>query len=93
MENNKTTNISYSSSSKNVFGCCWDGTTLKSDYQGSNCPPNYGYCSDNVTIKKDKKGSNCFENINHTIKKIVENKHNIQDNNYYDNMGIYGRNK
>lgn len=80
-------------SSKKIFGCCWDGTTLKRDFHGTNCPINYSYCPDETTIKKDKNGTNCFENINNKIKNIVNKPDDKQKEINYNDIDIYNREK
>lgn len=53
------------------WGCCDDGVTAKSNWEGSNCPiypsnpvggcagTRYGCCEDGVTAKQNSAGLNC----------------------------------
>jgi len=46
-----------------LLGCCLDGTTEKTDEDGTNCPAcessTFGCCSDGTTEKTDEAGTTC----------------------------------
>jgi hypothetical protein len=56
------------------FGCCLDGTTSKTDANGTNCTQcstsQYGCCPDNRTAKTDDAGSACPASKCYNVKKL-----------------------